>query len=256
MVLPPAGTMRIIRTGCADAARIAEAVCASGWADQARVLKREERGTVFAATIGARAVVVKCHALGRLKDHASVMAGRTRLLRQWRGTERLERAGVPSTNMLVLARGGVQPRIEVLVMERVAGRSLLHHIADGGATADLADVLGEQVRSIAGAGLVNRDHKASNLIVAPDGRVVLIDTVGVRAESSQVTARRHMLFCLIVEMVGTKTVTTAGQRMRVVRAANGGDRKAAREDYRAVAQKLVEHGDPTPKHDPFLSNEE
>lgn len=248
--------MRIIRTGCADAARIAEGVCAPGWAERARVLKREERGTVFAGTIDERDVVVKCHALGRLKDHASVMAGRTRLLRQWRGTEHLERAGVPTTQMLALVRGGVQPRTEVLVMERVEGRSLLHHVADGGATMALADMLGAQVRAIAEAGLINRDHKASNLIVASDGRVVLIDTVGVRPDSSKAASRRHMLFCLIVEMIGTNTATTAGQRMRVAIAANDGDREAARQDYRAVARKLVEHGDPTPKHDPFAQNEE
>ena len=125
---------------------------------------------------------------------------------------------------------------------------------------DLARRAGELTARLAAAGLFNRDHKPSNIIVeherpgAPKSPgLVLIDTAGV----TRLGARRpeRMLFNLVVEFVGTRTLPRRTLLMRALRAyldhANGSTRGTPRAVWDEVERLLAEHGDPTPKDDPL-----
>jgi tRNA A-37 threonylcarbamoyl transferase component Bud32 len=248
--------------GC-DGGAVVASLGGDAWARSARVIKAGDRGVVTAGVVGPddRAVVVKTHRLRGVREVVASALGRSRLARQVRGARMVEAAGVATAGVVVLARGtdGQGRRTEVVVLERVRGVSVAHHAARGdlgdAERRSLAHRLGAQVGLIADAGLVNRDHKASNIVVRRDdvcgAEPVVVDTVGVR-RSHPGAARVRMLFGLVVELVGLGVVPSRTDRMRVVRAAMGDDAAARRRVWRAVDALVRMHGDATPKDDPLV----
>jgi len=254
-----------VRVASCDADAVIRELGGSAWGSSARIIKQGPRGMVAVGVIrgaGEAPVVVKTHRLVGMRDQIAAAIGRSRLARQARGARLLERAGIATARTILWARGSDPAgSVEILVLEFVPGVSVAHHVSRGDLTADdrarLAVALGSQIGRIAKAGLVNRDHKASNIVVrvGADGPApVVVDTVGIR-RSHPGAARVRMVFGLVVELIGIGTLPSRSDRMRVVRAAigeDGGGRDGARRVWRAVDALVRMHGDARPKDDPLV----
>jgi hypothetical protein len=231
------------------------------------VLKEDRGLCVLAGDSPAGPVVVKRMVMERLGDRLKMALGWSRLARQWRGAEALARKGVAVARPIVLWRGRDERGrvVESLAMERVRGETVLRRMARRGVPPAerraLAEALGAQVGALARRGLMNRDHKPSNLVLRGDGpgapaTIVVLDTVAIR-RSRPWPALVRMLFSLVVEPAGCGVGIPASLRLRAVRAsvrAAGlpGDPGAhARRLWHEVRDRLARHGDPTPRVDPL-----
>jgi hypothetical protein len=194
-----------------------------------------------------------------------------RLTRQREGAARLQNAGIPTARVRAHTRSARAHRnaTETLVLERFDAPNLLEYLRDHPApSADrrrLAHAVGTLTAQLHIAGLTNRDHKPSNILVAapeprdapPDAvafRLVLIDTVGIGPSSSPDLPRT--LANLYTECLGTNTRIGLTERTRVIRAAQrdmavADARRRRKRLWRAVDRIVRRHRDPTPKDDPL-----
>ncbi len=114
--------------------------------------------------------------------------------REWRNANRLAQAGIRCNPPVALLHDGAT---QTLVFRYIPGRSC-HAIAEErdqlepDARSDLAQRIGTQIGRMLNAGLVNRDHKLSNLIETDGGEPVIIDPLGVRPYVLKLQARRMM----------------------------------------------------------------
>lgn len=190
------------------------------------MLKRGGRDLVLADD----RVVIKCRWPRGLVDRLRSAMGRGRLARQAAGAATLAGLGIRTARVLAAGTAEVDgKRAEVLVLERLAGRSLLGVMADGSAALDVEfDIAGAVARQLAAllmAGMYNRDHKPSNLIVSGWGggdpsQVSIIDTVDIlpikpRAKFVEQTVR--MLSALMLEPTGCACVPRRTIRRRMLR---------------------------------------
>lgn len=277
MVGPPVKQVRIVRAGAGvDGAALGAAVGRPEWAGLAHPLKRDGRTAVFHGPVpvsgGTEQVVVKCLRLDSARVRLGALVGRTRLSRQWRGAERLARAGIETARPLVLARGvdAAGERVEALILEWSAGTTLLHAASQsvhatscGGARCDvrgeheLADEAGRLVGRLVRAGIFNRDHKASNVIVRREDErpvLMLIDPVGIRGRRAG--GETVMLAKLAIECMGVGMLPRRGLLMRAVIGCArelGRDRAWRRRTWRVVEYVIGGHGDPRPKDDPLAA---
>lgn len=112
--------------------------------------------------------------------------GRTRHARQWHGAELLIARGFHAARPLAILRTGTPTaRCEVLVIEWIAGQSVLEHLASGLPVKRqhaLARAVGRLFARFQHQGLIVRDPKPSNLIVTSwqPLHLALVDTVDVR----------------------------------------------------------------------------
>lgn len=232
------------------------------WIASAKALKRDARCHVLAGDApGFGPIVVKVWRLTRAKDILARAIGATQALRHWRGAEVLPSLGVATAEPLAALRRGAS---EMLIMRRVDGLSLLEHIDEvvRGVSpltprerAEIARAVGGSVRALADRGWFNRDHKPSNLIVdrAPGSapRIVVIDAVGLRRDRLREGGLR-MLTSLMLEPMGVGRTPPSTLRMRaLLEASDGASIRARKSAWRAVAQAIDEHGDPTPKINPL-----
>ena len=190
-----------------------------------QLLKRDDRGAVFRARMMNRDVVIKATVLSplaRLKSLARISKG----WRHLRNAAWLETHAIPTARVLLLARAG---RSELLIMDALPGRSLLHHLADPRRTptADhaLADAAGELVARVTHAGRCNRDHKPSNLIVTalrpPIAEISIIDCVGLIALgplTRPIQGPLRMLSSMVIEPLGCNVLPRRALLMRTLRA--------------------------------------
>ncbi|MCC6660033.1 MAG: hypothetical protein IT437_04015 [Phycisphaerales bacterium] len=232
-------------------------VAAGGWRG-GEPLKVEGGVAVRAAIVCGAEVVVKSWRL-RGATRLKARLGLSRGARQWRGAHRVSRLGIRTARPIALIRG---PDDEVLVMERLAGPTLLDTMARGGGDVrddhQLAATIGGQVAAF--GRWFNRDHKPSNLIVLRDRGILslaVIDTVAIRRAPRDSAAR--MLASLVLEPTGCGRPPRLPLRMRALRAylaARGMTGRAARNAlWRRVAAILQAHGDPTPRVDPLAGRE-
>ena len=262
------GVRIVMSDGVGDGAAVVEELAGSRWAREARVVKRGTRGMVCSGrleALGGAEVVVKTHRLQGVREVVGAALGVSRVGRQARGARVVAGAGSATARVHMVARGtdAGGARVEVLVMERVPGVSVAHHAArrdlDGPARRVVAERLGAQIDRLARAGVVNRDHKASNIVVRFDEaglpEPVVIDTVGIRRADPR-AARVRMLYGLVIELVGIGALPSAPDRMRVVRSAMGGTRADRKRVWRAVSALVRMHGDARPKDDPVAEPEE
>ena len=256
MVVPPVHRVRVVRRASDDADAIARAVADREWARGAEVLKRTDRTSVLAGDACGRAVVAKCVRVDRVSRRLALLAGRSRLAREWRGREQLARAGVDGARFFAHVvgrdeRGGL---VECLVMERVPGRSLIRVIADGGIGVRhehaLARRVGELTGSIVRSGLRNGDHKASNIMVSGSG-IALVDVGEVKRTRTRDGA--GMLGKLAIECTGVGVLPRRALLMRALRAYSGCVSEVGQEHvmWRRIESIVDAHGDATPKDDPL-----
>jgi tRNA A-37 threonylcarbamoyl transferase component Bud32 len=261
MVVPPTQGVRVVRSRVSNPRALAAEVGDPAWSASAKVLKRDGRTAVLEGRVTvdgrARDIVVKVMRADRPKDRLARRLGGTRLMRQWSGAALLERAGIATPACLALWRsaGGV----ECLAMERAEGRTLLHEMARAGIPVRdrhaLAGEAGRLVAQLVRAGVFNRDHKPSNIMVRWDGagpRLSLIDTAGIRRRRAG--GETVMLAKLVIEClgVGARPRTPIMMRALCVCATElGWDRARRRRTWKLVEYVISAHGNPRPKDDPL-----
>lgn len=282
LVAPGFGGARVLRVGAVPGgARGVEELMGflrEGGLAGGEVLKAGDgRGSVFGLGYMGGGVVVKTRVVRGLRDRPAAWAGRTRLLREWRGGE-TARAVLGADGVvehLVLWRGrdaGWGREVETLVMRRVDGPTALAaaagRVPESGWELErgrrlLARRVGEQAGELARRGVFNRDHKGSNVVARGwpgDPRPVLIDPAGVRrvGERGGKAGLRRMLGKLVIECRGVGADPSVG----LMRRAYGGafepwggvgvmSRAAHRRCWESVARVVDRHGDATPSDDPL-----
>ncbi|MCL4740743.1 MAG: hypothetical protein KJZ54_00915 [Phycisphaerales bacterium] len=253
-----------------DAGGWAERLSGGAWARTARTLKEHEGGRVLAAEVGGAGVIVKAWPLTGVRRRVQALTGTTRGHRHWRGAERLARVGVTTAKPLLLTTARLDGApVVALVMERVEGATLLAHLADGTMSEregdTLAGAVGEQVGLIVRAGLFNRDHKPSNLIVSgvDGGRVsvAVVDCVAVRrSPGRRLRPMARMIASLLIEPAGVGSPMPMRMVQGVFESAVASAFPSASDDLRRrltwvvvrlVGKRVAAHGDPTPLHDPL-----
>ena len=280
----------------ADGPQWAKALSHEPWAESATVLKREGGCRVLAARLRDRDVVLKFYShrgpVRRARARLGVASGD----RHWAGAALLAAEEVPCPEMLALVSRRSGPvREDCLIMEKLDGQTLLRWLAEvkGGRVPvsrqhAVARAVGAQVGCILAAGLHNRDHKPSNLIVRFEGErpiVAVADCQGVKRlerEKSRHTVR--MQASLALEAIGTgvlprraliaMTLATAvaaytarrfgkasvehamamdrAERRAILRSLPPGTALAA---WPRIAERIAIHGDPTPSVDPLADSE-
>lgn len=260
VVRPGVERPRLVRARVADPARIAALVASEAWLASARVLKVEAGSSVVCGRVDGLGVVVKSRLLRGARERIGAAVGFSRGLRQWRGAELLRGAGLETADPLVLFRAvGAAGPVETLVMEELSGPTLVEvaagPVGQGGGEGGvrLGGACGALVGAMLRAGLRNRDLKASNVIVRPDGTLAQIDTVGVsrRAGGGGGGGSAEMLMRLVVECVGTGVTPRRSVMWAAVKAACAATGEDPRGVWREVRRRLIAHGDPTPKVNPL-----
>lgn len=235
-------------------------------------------------------------AFDRLRARLGMAAGD----RHWAGAALLAAEGLPcATTLALLSRRMGQrmgrKREDCLVMERLQGPTLLECMdqAKRGQMPvkrqhALARAVGLQVGCLLAAGLHNRDHKPSNLVVAFDAQdpdamptIAVADAQGVRRLESDkarhtirtqaslvieaigtgVTPRRTLIAATLSAAVAAYTArrfasTPVEQALRLPKAKQRSilaalPRGTALAAWPKIAQRIRLHGDPTPRVDPL-----
>lgn len=243
----------------------AQALADPAWPDRARPLKTDAEASVVGLTMLGRPVVVKTWRLAQPRRRLQALLGRTPAMRHWHAAQLLIAAGLPTARCFAVIRGrdALGP-CEWLVMERIPGRTLLAHLArtDWPVPAQhrLADAIGRQIACLAAAGLLNRDHKPSNIVLtSPANPPTLIDCLGIRRTRRTAHALTRMLAMLVIEPHGCGLHIRRSLRMRCLRAAIGLDarlprslrHRTLRRWMTRIDRRIARHGDPRPAVDPL-----
>lgn len=264
-----------------------------GWARSGKILKHEPGSWVVRTELLGEDVVVKCRALASAWDRLKSSLGHGRADRHWKNAARLSMKGIGTADVLCQARALIGTnRCELLVMRHVNGRTLLECMRDSRAHTTppevrgdlaIADAVGAQLARFVDAGLWNRDHKPSNLIVQIGGaegdahrggaRVVVLDCVAIRSiglwRSLRGAGVERMLASLVIEPTGCGCLARRALLLRGLRAYVEGElrrlpamasdgarrrlmtRATVRSLWRRVERAAARHGDPTPTIDPL-----
>ncbi len=243
--------VRVLRQADGEDERSLGALVATEqWRHAAQILKDDRDTTVYRGVDDAGLpIVVKRMVMRSVRRKITSRLGWSRLARQWRGSELLQAAGIATAPCRVLFR---DRHIETLVLDWVDGATVAECCAHGGLSVRdehaITTAIGVQVMAISRAGMFNRDHKASNLVVRLrenyEPGIVLIDTVGIRkGQPSALT----MLAKTMIELIGIGAPPRRTLCMRALKAAYPKDTKSA---WRAIAGIIYAHGDPAPKISP------
>lgn len=230
-----------------------------------KLLKRSLNVEVVRATLdvgrGPEDLVIKTEPAETLSDRLRVRLGSSRLHRHWENAQWLHRReAFPTAECLALLGSRSLGKVWqiTLVARGVPGRSLLQVLADAAVPVRtqhrVAEAVARQTKAMFDAGLVNRDHKPSNLIVS-DGEqptVTLIDVVGIYSRSTPSDeARLHL--GLMLEAIGTGHQPRRALIARYLRTWFGPQwtKGQRRKLWRDIEQRIIDHGDPTPKDNPL-----
>jgi tRNA A-37 threonylcarbamoyl transferase component Bud32 len=247
-----------------------QAALAGAWLidEHTQVLKHEGRAWVWRARLLDREVVIKSRELGAI-DRLKQALGASRADRHWRGAAALSMKRIQTARVLAMGRMTIDSRpADVLVMEFIEGPTLLKMLAGGndlGTRAQhvIARAVGRQVGVMVEAGMYNRDHKPSNILMrttrAGDAEPVVIDCVAIRygpwASSRRGAVR--MLASLVIEPTGCGCPPRRTLMLRVLLAAiaSGSTSPSCKADvralWRAVADRVNRHGDTKPLVNPL-----
>ncbi|MAE62444.1 MAG: hypothetical protein CMJ49_13940 [Planctomycetaceae bacterium] len=215
---------------------IAAAASHAGAARVTEVIKEDERSRVVRVERGGKSWVVKQYHMCRLKTWAYHVLRRTPAWREWAGGSALAACGVRvNLPMALVHRAGGQ----WLVFEYVAGLSLHEWVRDAGPAMRgddaarrrrVAAAIGRQIGGMSGAGKVNRDHKAGNLIIdavcEQGGEPMVIDPVGVKGRRGDRGV--YQMLAVLDRSVRRAGETTARERVACVKAMLAADGSIAR----------------------------
>lgn len=228
-------------------------------------LKAGDQRSVWRIITSTEIVTLKCrrHTIAnRLRN----LVQRTPLHREIRGSEVLGRNGIATVTPLALysAQG-----VQCLALRHVPGRTLLECIADSSlspnARRDIARAVGRHLVQMGRAGVMNRDHKPSNLIVDENLKggplITVIDPAGIFQSAVPGWGMPQMLASLFIEPTGCGVPPTKRDIVLVLREVMRGTNTAGTpgfghwptvRDLLGAAQSVVrEHGDPTPTVNPL-----
>ena len=155
-----------------------------------------------------------------------LLLGVTQPQRQCRGTRRLIKAGVLTSDLprMAFVRDGFRLQI-TLSMNYIQGTPCLdllqENAIDDSKARHLGRALGNAVQRISDAGLFNRDIKLSNIVISqgqqPD--VFIIDPVGIRRSHNKEVERDRMIERIGCELVGTSIRVPKSGWMTLIRSA-------------------------------------
>lgn len=243
-------------SGSSDRQAIQEIVNAirSGdrWSADSRFVKRDGSSWVWLGSLRTASDDVDLVIKGRVGSRFGLISDR-HAIKQAIGAARLLKIGVatsePVALLNILTGSGV--RAHWFVLRALEGESLAHELARGersfAVDAGLARCAGALVRTLCEAGLFNRDHKASNLIVLATGAIGIVDTVAIKRRRGCEQSRRRMLLAMCKELAGIGAMPRRSQLMRCLLSASVDPRA----DWRAIERMLREAGDTTPRVDPL-----
>jgi hypothetical protein len=262
-----------------DGAAWARALGDAAWVAGARVLKDEAgSGWVRRAVVNGRDVVVKCRLLNSAARRFKSAMGLGHGQRHWRGALELTRRNIATGRPIALMHGWIDDGpAELLVLEFVSGRTVLEWIAaartargaEARARRAITRRLAELEVLMSVRGVMNRDHKASNLVVTTDTAgeysIAIIDCVGVRP--TRFSDGQRMQASLVTEAIGCGVAPTRPMVFRYLRdcrevsneewgepeeyRSREQDRAAIRSDWEIVSGMVKKHGDPRPKVNPL-----
>jgi hypothetical protein len=229
------------------------AIRSGRWSPNPGFVKRDKGRWVwlgaFRVADGELGLVIK----GRRRPRLGWLPDR-HAIRQAIGAARLVRIGVPTSEPIALldVNTTAGDRQRWLVLRAIPGESLAHVIAQGGMSFDAESALarraGALVRTLGDAGLFNRDHKASNLIVSASGELGIVDTVAIRRRRPGGPSRRRMLLAMCKELSGIGAMPRRAALLRCLRSASDD----VRADWRAIGALRRSAGDTTPRVDPLV----
>ena len=151
--------------------------------DAAQVLKAGNSATVVRwRPTGQAAVIIKRYNL-KSPYHAARRALKPRARRAWRNANQLHFLGVPTARPLALLerrRAGLAG-VAYLVLEDLGDGELAGEIADDGLSDARCAEVAALFSALGRAGLAHGDAKVSNLLIAPDGTVRLVDVDALRS---------------------------------------------------------------------------
>jgi tRNA A-37 threonylcarbamoyl transferase component Bud32 len=159
--------------GLRDGDLSAPAFEASLGADPGALVKRTSRKSVRRVPV-VPAFALTCYALPRGPLR---WLRRSRALRAFRAAEGLRSLGIPAARPLFAARNGREERLGVEWIE--GARTLAEAARSGALPPSLPQAVAGLIARAHAAGVRLRDLKAENLLLAPDGRIVLVDFDGV-----------------------------------------------------------------------------
>ncbi len=228
------------------------------------ILKQTESVAVVLAAANLegspRLLVFKTQPQRGLWNRIRARRGWTRLDRHWKGARLLTLSkAFPTAECLALlswkSDDGIRQR--TLVMEALPGTSLLHWLEGhrslpANEQHAMARAVGSQTRTLLDAGLLNRDHKPSNLIVTSTTppSLALIDTASIGQTGARAPEPVRPLAGLMIEPIGCRVAPRLALAMRSLKAFEP-DRAARHKLWRRVAAAIRAHGDPTPKDNPL-----
>jgi tRNA A-37 threonylcarbamoyl transferase component Bud32 len=249
-------------------------------------LLKQDTGTLVGAGLWSSAgpsgaqrepVVVKWWSSAGVLTSLKQLVGQGRGNRQAAGAELLRAAGVRVPTVRALHNILTGPaRGQVLIMERLPGKTLLQHLADRDLTVRqehaVARAVGKLLAALSDAQIHNRDGKPSNIMVTrvdhTDAEVAFIDTLGIRRMRFMPAPSAVMLKNLLVEPIGCGVLPRRAVMMRAYRwegprpapedinelgweQARDEWRMIRDSDWESIATLVREHGDPRPKINPL-----
>jgi hypothetical protein len=209
-------------------------------------------------------VVLKTERSGGLRNRLRIALANTRLHRHWNAALLLHATGAFPTarcHALLLWKAPDNTPFLTLVMEALPGQTLLQTMAQIKARAittrqqhRLAEAVANQTASLMRAKLYNRDHKPSNLIVTrlDPPELALIDVVGLRS-TGRASLHAHCA-SLVIEAIGTGVLPRRALLLRALKTFLP-DREQRHAAWHAIALRIRDHGDPTPKDNPLVDKQ-
>lgn len=288
--VPP--LVRILRFNPAFGGPAGPRADARAWTDaltafsdaKATLIKQDGPVSLYRANLLGHPVAIKHSRLTSLSDRLKSAARLSRAHRQWRGAAWLAEHNIPTAPPIaLLSDRSASPHSLWLITGWLDGPTLLHHLAaepidaDHPRQRDLADALGSQIARLVHLGRFNRDHKPSNLILAPPPTspahsplkltpawpaIAIIDSVAIRPFSPTPTAREHaaarMLASLVIEPTGIGHPPPTAWIRLIAESCAANLNSAEPADLAArilerTAALLRGHGDPTPKIHPLAA---
>lgn len=244
------------------------------WRRSAVLIKHDAHASVWKFVMGDRPLILKLRALDTWDKRLKASLHLDQHDRHVRSARKFTASGLKTAAPLFFAQGQIGPvPCSILVLEYLSGPTLLESIAQAHSANlpipdqhAIARAAGTLVADLARAGLGNRDHKPSNIILVrpPDTRagiepeLAVIDLVGIR----RAVGPDRMLASMFIEPLGCgvpprRALMASAIRATLTRLIPPAKSTALsrRFVFRALwkcAAKLVRnHGNPTPKLNPL-----